>query len=125
MKKILFSLLAVFFIVGITTVNACETCGCKDKNTSVSDQENLNSDENAPKCIKTGKTCASSCKNKAKGTCCEGKAKSQNTTGFNFNKSNTYGKNSSNCSKTSQKKCCPKKKALKKCGDECSKACCA
>ena len=33
MKKILFSLLAVFFIVGITTVNACETCGCKDKNT--------------------------------------------------------------------------------------------
>ena len=71
MKKILFSLLAIFFIVGITTVNACETCGCKSK--TASDQEVVDSNADAPKCAKTGKICPSTCSKKATGSCCEGK----------------------------------------------------
>ena len=102
MKKILFSLLAIFFIVGITTVNACETCGCKNKNAA--DQEVVEGNENKPKCAKTGKVCPSTCAKKATKECCEGKT-AQNNSGFNFNKSNSYGNTSSTCSKSAQKTC--------------------
>ena len=70
-------------------------------------------------CVKTGKVCDDSCKNKAKGKCCKGKSKRSSCSkskkgGFNFNKSNGYGGGKSSCSKK-----------VKKCGTDCTKPCCA
>jgi len=56
---------------------------------------------------------------------CEDKEKtksSEKLTGFNFNKSNKYGKSS--CSSTAKKSSCCSKTKVKKCGDTCAKACC-
>jgi len=56
---------------------------------------------------------------KTKSTCCTKKK----SNGFNFNKSNSYGKSSS-CSSASKKSACCAKKEAKKCGDSCTKSCC-
>ena len=117
MKKILFSLLAIFFIAGITKLNACETCGCKNKNAE--NQEVVEGNEDTPKCAKTGKVCPSTCAKKATKKCCEGKKTAQNNSGFNFNKSNSYGNTSSTCSKSAQKTC--SKSAQKTCSKSAQK----
>ena len=44
-------------------------------------------------------------------------------TGFNFNKSNKYGKSS--CSSSAKSSSCCSKAKVKKCGDTCVKACCS
>ena len=44
-------------------------------------------------------------------------------TGFNFNKSNKYGKSS--CSSTAKSSSCCSKTKTKKCGETCAKACCS
>ena len=134
MKKLSIVLLAVLFI-GIANVNAqTET----DATNEISAVEQLKA--NCPDwgtdkcpytinedgklvCVKTGKICNATCKNKAKGTCCKGKRKcskgkskysKSKSGGFNFNKSNSYGGGKSSCSKK-----------VKKCGADCTKPCCA
>ena len=138
LKKLLFVLLAVFFI-GMANVNA-QTDATTENVVAVEEvKEECPFTKNAEGklvCVKTGKICDDACKNKAKGTCCKGKKKascskskksscSKSKSGsFNFNKSNRYGTsdNKSSCSKTAKKKCCKKK--AKKCGDNCIKPCC-
>jgi len=44
-------------------------------------------------------------------------------TGFNFNKSNKYGKSS--CSSSAKSSSCCSKAKVNKCGDTCAKACCS
>ena len=134
MKKLSIVLLAVLFI-GIANVNAqTET----DATNEISAVEQLKA--NCPDwgtdkcpytinedgklvCVKTGKICNATCKNKAKGTCCKGKRKcskgkskysKSKSGGFNFNKSNSYRGGKSSCSKK-----------VKKCGADCTKSCCA
>ena len=137
MKKLSIVLLAVLFI-GIANVNAqTET----DATNEISAVEQLKA--NCPDwgtdkcpytinedgklvCVKTGKICNATCKNKAKGTCCKGKrkcskgkskySKSNLNGGFNFNKTNNYGGGKSSCSSS---------KKVKKCGKDCAKPCCA
>ena len=64
MKKLSIVLLAVFFI-GIANVNAQSLFPSK----TVANEE-------VKKCAKTGKVCNETCKNKAAGTCCQGKKSS-------------------------------------------------
>ena len=131
MKNLTIILLALFF-VEITNINAqTET----DATSEISAVEQLKA--NCPDwgtdkcpytinedgklvCVKTGKVCDDSCKNKAKGKCCKGKSKKRSCSkskkgGFNYNKSNNYGNNPSS-------KCNVKK--VKKCGEGCTKPCC-
>ena len=57
---------------------------------------------------------------------CQDKENTKSTkklTGFNFNKSNKYGKTS--CSSTAKSSSCCSKTKAKKCGDTCTKACCS
>ena len=128
MRKLSIVLLAVFFI-GIANVNA-QTDATTDNVVAV--EEVQETDTKALKCSKTGKICDATCKNKAKGTCCKGKRKcskgkskcsKSKSGGFNFNKSNRYGDEKSSCSKKAKKGCCKKK--AKKCGENCTKPCCA
>ena len=135
MKKLTIILLALFF-VGITNINA--QTDVTTSNEVTTEEVTL---ENHPKecpftknaegklvCVKTGKVCDNACKNKAKGTCCKGKAKrcckgkangkscsKSKKSGFNYGNTNNYGSNSSS-------KCNAKK--IKKCGAECTKPCC-
>ena len=136
MKKLSIVLLAVFFI-GIANVNA-QTDAIIDNVVAVEEvKEDCPFTKNADGklvCVKTGKICDATCKNKAKGTCCKGKkktscSKSKKSScskskegGFNFNKSNNYGSGKSSCSKKTKKGCCKKK--AKKCGEDCTKPCC-
>ena len=143
MKKLSIVLLAFLFI-GITNINAqTET----DVTTEISEVEQFKA--NCPDwgtdkcpytinedgklvCVKTGKICNATCKNKAKGTCCKGKRKcskgkskysKSKSGGFNFNKNNNYGGGKSSCSKKAKKGCCKKKPCCKG-GDNCKKPCC-
>ena len=117
MRKLSIILFSIILSLSFSNTYACKTCGCQDSKQQVT-EENVDT----PKCAKTGKTCEKTCKNKAKGTCCNGEKKSCNkekTTcsktkkdGFDFNKSNNYaGKKT--CSKTKSKSCCKSKKAAK------------
>jgi len=119
MKKLSIVLLAIFFI-GIANVNA-QTDATTE---TVVETEEV---KETKICAKTGKVCDETCKNKAKGTCCKGKTKtscSKSKEGsFNFTKSNNYGGGKSSCSKKANKRCCKKK--AKKCGEDCTKPCCA
>ncbi|MDC0204692.1 hypothetical protein OAJ65_02730 [Flavobacteriales bacterium] len=135
MKKLTIILLALFFI-GITNINAQTDAIISSE--VITEEVTL---ENHPQecpftknaegklvCVKTGKICDDACKNKAKGTCCKGKAKKcckgkakrsscskSKKGGFNYNKSNNYGnKTNSKCSA----------KKITKCGAECTKPCC-
>ncbi len=123
MKKLSIVLLAVFFI-GIANVNA-QTDATIDNVVAV--EEVQETDVKALKCTKTGKICDATCKNKAKGTCCKGKRKSSCSKSkggsFNFTKSKNYGGGKYSCSKKAKKGCCKKK--AKKCGEDCTKPCCA
>ena len=128
LKKLVFVLLAVFFI-GIANVNA-QTDATTENVVAVEEvKEECPFTKNAEGklvCVKTGKICDDACKNKAKGTCCKGKkktscSKSKKSScskskegGFNFNKSNNYAGGKSSCSKK-----------VKKCGTDCTKPCCA
>ena len=107
MKKLSIVLLAVFFI-GIANVNAQSLFPSK---TVVS--------EEVKKCSKTGKVCNETCKNKATGTCCQGKKSSCSKK----NASKSCSKSKASCSKKAKKGCCKKK--AKKCGEDCTKPCCA
>lgn len=136
MKKLSIALLAVFFI-GIANVNAQTEAKEVESNViyEKGDQKIVVVPDSPKKCVKTGKICDATCKNKAKGTCCKGKNKSSCSKskksscskskkgGFNFNKSNRYGDGKSSCSKKANKGCCKKK--AKKCGEDCTKPCCA
>jgi len=135
MKKIIISIFALFFVLSISNINACETCGCKENNQEVKTEKECPFTTNAEGklvCEKTGKVCdgdkKACCKTKAKKRscskakkCCKGKSKksscSKSKNGdFNYNKSNNYGNNSGS-------KCNTKK--VKKCGESCTKPCCA
>jgi len=134
MKKLSIVLFAVFFI-GIANVNAQTDIITSDEVTTEEVKKECPFTKNAEGklvCVKTGKVCDDSCKNKAKGTCCKGKRKcskgkskcsKSKSGGFNFNKSNRYGGEKSSCSKQAKKGCCKKK--AKKCGEDCTKPCCA
>ena len=75
-------------------------------------------------CTKTGKVCDDSCKNKAKGTCCKGKRKRCSGKSGKYNKaSKNYSSSGNSGFNFSKKSSCSK--AAKKCGDDCTKACCA
>jgi len=132
MKKLSIVLFAVFFI-GIANVNAQTDIITSDEVTTEEVKKECPFTKNAEGklvCVKTGKVCDDSCKNKAKGTCCKGKRKcskgkrkwskgkskccKSKSGGFNFNKSNSYGGGKSSCSKK-----------IKKCGADCAKPCCA
>lgn len=146
MKKITIALLAVFFI-GIANINA-QTDEATKTVVAVEEiqaEENVTDAEAVKRCAKTGKICDATCANKKNGTCCKGEKKrkcskakksscSKSKEGsFNFNKSNNYGGEKASCSKKAKKRCCSKKAkkgscsktAAKKCGDDCSKPCCA
>ena len=60
-------------------------------------------------CTKTGKICSEACVNKSKGKCCKGKRKGCSGKSGKYNKASKK----SSCSKA------------KKCGDDCTKPCCA
>ena len=116
-------LLALFF-VGITNINAqTDAVTTEEVSTEEVNKEcpfTKNSDGKLI-CVKTGKVCDEACKNKAKGKCCKGKSKGSScskskTGGFDYNKSNDYGGNSSSS------KC--KTKKVKKCAEGCAKPCC-
>ena len=115
MKKISILLLAVLYI-GIANISA----QTETTNETVTAVEEVKKDCPFTKtadgkliCTKTGKICnPASCKNKSK--CCKGKKSKKGS--FNFNNSNNYGGKSS-CSKA--------KKKVKKCGEDCTKPCCA
>ena len=125
MKKLSILLLAVFYI-GIANVNA-QTDATTETITSVEEVQEVKKDCPFTKtedgkliCTKTGKICdPASCKNKSK--CCKGKKSKKGS--FNFTKSNNYGGGKSSCSKKANKRCCKKK--AKKCGEDCTKPCCA
>ena len=116
MKKLSIVLLAVFFI-GIANISA-QTDTPTETVIAVEEVQEVKKDCPFTKtedgkliCTKTGKICdPASCKNKSK--CCKGKKSKKGS--FNFNKSNNYGWKSS----------CSKKKA-RKCGEGCTKPCCA
>ena len=99
MKKISILLLALLYI-GIANVSA-QTEATNETVTAVEEVTETKI------CSKTGKVCKKTCKNKAKGTCCQSKkgksscSKSKKGS-FNFNNSNNYGGTSS-CSKTKKK----------------------
>jgi len=148
MKKISIVLLAVFFI-GIANVNA-QTDAPNVTDVTTETVVGMEEVKDVKTCSKTGKVCGATCENKKNGTCCKGekekscsksKAKcsksksscSKSAEGsFNFDKSNDYGdekassskKAKKSCSKSDKKKGCCKKEA-KKCGEECTKPCCA
>ena len=139
MKKLSIVLLAVFFI-GIANVNAQSLFPSKTANS-----------EEVKKCSKTGKVCNETCKNKATGTCCQGKksscskknaskscskskascskkakkgcCKSNKSSCGKKNDSKSCSKSKTSCSKKAKKGCCKKK--AKKCGEDCTKPCCA
>ena len=136
MKKLSIVLLAVFFI-GIANVNAQNIFGNSSKEGQKTDTKEI-------KCIKTGKICDATCKNKAKGTCCNGKAKkscskskksscskkakkgcckSNNSSCSKNNASKSCSKSKASCSKKAKKGCCKKKPCCKG-GDNCKKPCC-
>ena len=98
MKKILISLFSITLMIGMSnTVNACETCGCQDKNQEIKKECSSKVDLNT-------KAANSCCKGKkTKSSCNKSEAGS-----FNFNKSNNYAKKSS-CCKGKTKKCSKKK----------------
>ena len=144
MKKISIVLLAVFFI-GIANVNAQTDATTVTTETVVGMEEV----KDVKTCAKTGKVCDATCENKKNGTCCKGEKKkscsksekascskskakcsksksscSKSTEGsFNFDKSNNYGDEKASCNKKAKKACC--KKDAKKCGEDCTKACCS
>ena len=100
MKKILISILALFLCFGISSITACTTCGCQKDAKKECTGENLdNSKEEKTKtaCSKSKKEC---CKSKKSSSC-----NKKSSDGFNFNKSNNYGK---------KKKCCKKKSSCSK-----------
>ena len=107
MKKLSIVLLAVFFI-GIANVNAQSLFPSKTANS-----------EEVKKCSKTGKVCNETCKNKATGTCCQGKKSSCSKK----NASKSCSKSKASCSKKAKKGCCKKKPCCKG-GDNCKKPCC-
>jgi len=141
MKKLSIVLFAVFFI-GIANVNAQTDIITSDEVTTEEVKKECPFTKNAEGklvCVKTGKVCDDSCKNKAKGTCCKGKRKcskgkrkwskgkskccKSKSGSFNFTKNNNYGGGKSSCSKKGKKRCCKKK--VKKCGEDCKKPCCS
>ena len=117
MKKLSIVLLAVFFI-GIANISA-QTDTPTETVIAVEEVQEVKKDCPFTKtedgkliCTKTGKICdPASCKNKSK--CCKGKKSKQGS--FNFTKSNNYGGGKSSCSK----------KKARKCGEGCTKPCCA
>jgi hypothetical protein len=150
MKKLSIVLLAFLFI-GVTNINAqTET----DVTAEISEVEQLKANcpdwgtDKCPYtinedgkliCKKSGKECSAEdlkkcCKSKSK--CSKSKSKcskSGKKGAFNYGNSNNYSGEKSSCSKKSRKHCkkgkskksyCSKKEA-KKCGDDCTKPCCA
>jgi len=126
MKKLSIVLLAVFFI-GIANVNAQTEIQTEGKVIYENGDQKIIPTEDTKKCTKSGKVCDETCKNKAKGTCCKGKKKTScsksKEVSLNFNKTNNYLGEKSSCSKKAKKGCC--KKEAKKCGENCTKPCCA
>ena len=91
MKKLLIIFIVLFSsIIGLNNIYAQ---GDKDKSlTQETEVTEIEEVEEELKCIKTGQACASSCKNKKTGTCCNG------------------GKTKKSCSKEESKKCCKSSK---------------
>ena len=103
-------LLSIFFI-GITNINAQNNAIISNEVTTEDVKEECPFTKNAEGklvCVKTGKVCDDTCKNKAKGTCCKGKAKKcckgkrkrsscskSKKSGFNYGNTNNYGSSSS------------------------------
>ena len=143
MKKLSIVLLAFLFI-GITNINAqTET----DATTEISAVEQFKA--NCPDwgtdkcpftinedgkliCKKSGKECSAEDLKK----CCKSKSKCSKSSkkgAFNYGNSNNYSGKKSSCSKKARKYCKKGKskksycsnKEVKKCGDDCTKPCCA
>ena len=108
MKKLTSILLAIFFIASYNM--SAQDVAAEDTKKATTEVVECESQ----------KTKEVECKSqKTKSTCCTKKK----SNGFNFNKSNSYGKSSS-CSSASKKSACCAKKEAKKCGDSCTKSCC-
>lgn len=97
MKKILAYCFSITFMLSAGSIYACSTCGCQSNKV----EKECSSTE------KSKKSCESKCSKSKK--CC---SKKNSSDGFNFNKTNSYGKAKS-CSKSKVKKCCSKKESVK------------
>ena len=78
-------------------------------------------------CTKTGKICSEACVNKSKGKCCKGKRKGYSGCSkgkYSSNRNSSISNAGFNFSKTGKSYSCSKK-VVKKCGEGCTKACCA
>ena len=78
-------------------------------------------------CTKTGKICSEACVNKSKGKCCKGKRKGYSKCSkgkYSSNRNSSRSNAGFNFSKTGKSYSCSKK-VVKKCGEGCTKACCA
>ena len=131
MKKLTIILLALFF-VGITNINAqTDAITSEEVSTEEVSTEEVKKEcpftknaEGKLVCVKTGKVCDDSCKNKAKGTCCKGKRKRCSGKSGKYNKaSKNYSSSGNSGFNFSKKSSCSK--VAKKCGEDCTKACCA
>ena len=78
-------------------------------------------------CTKTGKICSEACVNKSKGKCCKGKRKGYSGCSkgkYSSNRNSSRSNAGFSFSKTGKSYSCSKK-VIKKCGEDCTKACCA
>ena len=78
-------------------------------------------------CTKTGKICSEACVNKSKGKCCKGKRKGYSRCSkgkYSSNRNSSRSNAGFSFSKTGKSYSCSKK-VVKKCGEDCTKACCA
>ena len=78
-------------------------------------------------CTKTGKICSKACVNKSKGKCCKGKRKGYSGCSkgkYSSNRNSSRSNAGFSFSKTGKSYSCSKK-VVKKCGEDCTKACCA
>ena len=78
-------------------------------------------------CTKTGKICSEACVNKSKGKCCKGKRKGYSKCSkgkYSSNRNSSRSNAGFSFSKTGKSYSCSKK-VVKKCGEGCTKACCA
>ena len=128
MKKLLIIFIVLFSsIIGLNNIYAQ---GDKDKSlTQETEVTEIEEVEEKLKCIKTGQVCASSCKNKKTGTCCNGGKTKKSCSKEESKKCSKSSKKS--CSKESvdgesgstyKKSCC--KSSKKSCSKEKSKKCC-
>ena len=117
MKKIIISIFSLLLVIGVSNINACETCGCKGNNQEVKKEKECpftKNEEGKVVCIKTGKVCDKDTKD-----CCKSDKKSTATKcstskkgAFDYGSTNDYSSKKSSCSKKAKKEC--NKEAKKK-----------